>query len=183
MLSQHQWFGNLAVLLSEQSKGLWRGNLTLKHWRNFLLLLQQLCQQLCCSTNHMASPDHLCAYWTPCPPGGLSIPVRGTKSWSVSWRHPAASPAVCRGCSFSMQSTHNRRDWERSSRGKVLWNRWWMRLVLGSCVWGGLGGRQWCLNRLLCELKSRGCFGFYELWQLPLCHLIVFGLQAFQMQV
>lgn len=35
MLSQHQWLGNLALLLSEQSKRLWRGNLSLKHWREF----------------------------------------------------------------------------------------------------------------------------------------------------
>lgn len=68
-LSQYQRLDNSAFLLPEHSR-----RPTPKHQREFFPgYYSSCCQQLCCSTNHMADRDHLHACWTLCPPGGSSL--------------------------------------------------------------------------------------------------------------
>lgn len=60
MLSQHQWLDNSALAPYVEERAVEGKAGTLE--RILSWLSQQLCQQLCCSTNHMANPDHLCAH-------------------------------------------------------------------------------------------------------------------------
>lgn len=174
MLSQHRWLDNSALAPCVEEKAV-EGKATPETLeRIFSWLSQQLCQQLCCSTNHMANPDHLSAYRAPCPPGALSLPARGTKSPSAHWRLPAAPPA-----SPEPLVRHSGRlgkgNCRKGALKSVLDEAGFVELSLR-----GLGGREQCLN--LCVSWSLGAvLACTTCGSVPV-PLVPFGLQGLQMQ-
>lgn len=183
MLSQHQWLGNLALLLSKQSKRLWRGNLSLKHWREFSS-----------------------GYYSSCASSSAAVRITWqTQIISVLTEHRALLVAVTSSernkvsvcllevpscCSNSLQSPQFLRaehaQWERLGKERLrkgalkFWGGWgWFHRAVFEGVWKG-GSGVWIS---LCVSWSLGAASACtSLWQLPLCHLIVFGLQGLHMQ-